>query len=75
VTIGSFPQTRQNPQDSISNQRSISGIKEVAQLFTKPLSVKILRYDAHKNQVNVEMETPGRYLGSKWWLDANSFVH
>lgn len=43
--------------------------------FTKPLSVKILRYDPAKKQVNVEMETPGRMLGSTWFLDSNALVH
>lgn len=42
--------------------------------FLNQLSVKILRYDPAKNQVNVEMETPGRMLGSTWFLDANALV-
>jgi hypothetical protein len=42
--------------------------------FSKPLSVKILSYDPGNNQVNVEMETPGRMLGSTWFLDASALV-
>jgi hypothetical protein len=42
--------------------------------FLNELTVKILRYDPAKNQVNVEMETPGRMLGSTWFLDANALL-
>jgi hypothetical protein len=40
--------------------------------FSKPLSVKILGYDAARNQVNVQMETESRMKGSIWWLDAGA---
>jgi hypothetical protein len=42
--------------------------------FTKPLTVKILSYEPGKKQVNVEMKTPGRMLGSKWLLDTDALV-
>ena len=42
--------------------------------FSKPLPVKILSYNPAKNQVKVEMEIPGRMLGSTWFLDANAPV-
>jgi hypothetical protein len=42
--------------------------------FTKQLTVKILSYEPGKNQVNVEMKTPGRMLGSTWLLDADALV-
>ena len=42
--------------------------------FLNQLTVKILSYEPRKNQVNVEMKTPGRMLGSKWLLDANALV-
>ena len=42
--------------------------------FLNQLRVKILRYDPAKKQVNVEMETPGRMLGSTWFLDANALM-
>jgi hypothetical protein len=42
--------------------------------FLNQLTVKILRYDAAKNQVNVEMETEGRMHGSTWFLDAGALV-
>lgn len=42
--------------------------------FTKPLSVKILSYEAVTNQVNVEMETESRMKGSIWWLDASALL-
>lgn len=42
--------------------------------FTKPLSVKILSYEAVANQVKVEMETEGRMKGSTWWLDASALM-
>jgi hypothetical protein len=35
---------------------------------------KILRYEPEKNQVNVEMKTRGRLLGSNWLLDADTLV-
>jgi hypothetical protein len=34
-----------------------------------PLTVKIISYDRSKQQVKVEMTTPGRLLGSTWFLD------
>jgi hypothetical protein len=42
--------------------------------FTKPLTVKILSYEPGIKQVNVEMKTPGRMLGSKWLLDTDALV-
>src|SRR5215216_5085686 len=41
--------------------------------FSNQLIVKILSYERGKNQINVEMKTPGRLLGSAWLLDAASF--
>lgn len=37
--------------------------------FVNPLTVKIISYDRGKHQVKVEMTTPGRILGSTWFLD------
>ena len=48
--------------------------KRDAWQFTNQLSVKILSYDSAKSQANVEMRTPGRMLGTNWWLDAESLV-
>jgi hypothetical protein len=62
-----------NRQEFESYQAKELGARDAWQ-FTKPLPVKILSYDAKKNQVNVEMEVPGRNFGSTWWLDANSLV-
>jgi hypothetical protein len=42
--------------------------------FTNQLSVKVLSYDSAKSQTNVEMRTPGRMLGTNWWLDAEALV-
>jgi hypothetical protein len=42
--------------------------------FTKPLSVKILGYDAAKRRVQVEMTTSGRMQGTDWWLDDSAVV-
>jgi hypothetical protein len=42
--------------------------------FTKPLRVKIISFDPEKNQAKVELLTPGRYLGSTWWIDGNAFA-
>jgi hypothetical protein len=42
--------------------------------FTKWLTVKVLSYEPRKNQVNVEMKTAGRLLGSAWLLDADALV-
>jgi hypothetical protein len=40
--------------------------------FTKPLIVKILGYEPDKHRVHVEMKTPGRLLGSTWFLDTDA---
>lgn len=48
--------------------------KRAAWQFIKPLTVKILSYDSRKKQVNVEMMTAGRMLGSRWVLDADALA-
>jgi hypothetical protein len=40
--------------------------------FIDQLTVKVLGYERRKNQVKVEMKTPGRLLGSTWFLDAGA---
>jgi len=43
--------------------------------FINQLTVKILSYEAEKNQVNVKIESDaGRMLGTTWWLDADTLV-
>jgi len=42
--------------------------------FINELTVEILSYEPRQNQVNVEMKTPGRMLGTTWWLDADALV-
>ena len=42
--------------------------------FITQLTVKILGYEPRKNRVNVEMKTEGRFLGSKWYLEADELV-
>ena len=42
--------------------------------FINPLSVKILDYAPDKNQVKAEMTTPGRLLGTDWFLDTSALV-
>ena len=42
--------------------------------FGNQLAVKVLSYDSGKQQVNVEMTTPGRLLGTKGWIDASALV-
>jgi hypothetical protein len=42
--------------------------------FINPLTVNVISYDAAKRQVNVEMKTPGRMLGTKWFLDSDAVV-
>jgi hypothetical protein len=42
--------------------------------FTTQLTVKVLAHDLGKNQVNVEMLTAGRMLGSTWFIDADALV-
>jgi len=42
--------------------------------FGNQLGVKIISYDAATNQVHVKMLTPGRMLGTDWFLDADALV-
>jgi hypothetical protein len=44
--------------------------KRAAWKFVNPLTVKIIGYQRGKHQVKVEMTTPGRLLGSTWFLDS-----
>jgi hypothetical protein len=54
-----------------SYQQQVLSQREAWQ-FLKPLKVKILRYEAATNQINVEMRTVGRLQGTTWWLDASA---
>jgi hypothetical protein len=40
--------------------------------FLKPLEVKILKFSPRTNQVSVEMQTPGRMSGTRWFVDASA---
>jgi hypothetical protein len=42
--------------------------------FIEPLTVRIIGYEAGKERVSVEMMTPGRLSGSRWWLDEAALV-
>jgi len=42
--------------------------------FGNQLTVKIISYDAATNQVHVKMLTPGRMIGTDWFLDAGALV-
>ncbi|MFY9985372.1 MAG: hypothetical protein WAK31_11475 [Chthoniobacterales bacterium] len=62
------------------NQKALAGYEDKmlsdrdAWQFTNQLAVKVLSYEEGKHQVNVEMTTPGRMLGTKWWLDTSTLV-
>jgi hypothetical protein len=43
--------------------------------FTAPLDVKVLAYDPGTHQVQVEMETPGRMLGTDWFINEDALIH
>jgi len=40
--------------------------------FIAQLTVKVLRYDRAKNQVEVQMTTPGRFQDTTWAVDASA---
>src|SRR5215470_7486595 len=40
--------------------------------FINQLTIQVLSYEPGKHQVEVEMKTEGRMLGSTWWLDADA---
>jgi hypothetical protein len=63
-----------NPTKFESFQTKELGARQAWQ-FTKPLAVKIISFEPRKNQAKVELLTPGRYLGSKWWIDGNAFLN
>jgi hypothetical protein len=42
--------------------------------FTTQLTVKIVSYDVANHQVTVEMKTPGRMQGTKWFLDSEALA-
>jgi hypothetical protein len=62
-----------NPAEFESFQTKELGARHAWQ-FTKPLTVKIISFEPQKNQAKVELLTPGRYLGSTWWIDGNAFA-
>ncbi len=61
-----------NPAEFESYQTKEFGARHAWQ-FTKPLTIKIISFEPQKNQAKVELLTPGRYLGSTWWIDGNAF--
>ena len=61
-----------NPAEFESYQTKELGARHAWQ-FTKPLTVKIISFQPQKNQAKVELLTPGRHLGSTWWIDGNAF--
>jgi hypothetical protein len=40
--------------------------------FIYPLAVKVIDYDATNGQIHVQMVTPGRYVGTDWFLDTDA---
>ena len=60
-----------NSAEAASYQENALSHRDAWQ-FLKPLTVKILAYEPAKHRVNVEMQTPGRMLGSTWFLDPNA---
>jgi len=52
-------------------QDKLLGARDAWQ-FINALAVKILDYDAKKNQVHVETVTAGRFAGTDWFLDADA---
>jgi hypothetical protein len=62
-----------NSRALVSYQDKVLSNRDAWQ-FTNQLTVEILSYEPQQNQVNVEMKTPGRMLGTTWWLDADALV-
>ncbi len=62
-----------NAQAFETHQRELLASRDAWQ-FIKPQTVKVLGFRPWDNQVNVEMKTPGRMLGSKWFVDAEALV-
>src|SRR5262245_56150650 len=60
-----------NSKALVSYQDRVLSSRDAWQ-FTSELTVEILSHNPRQNQVNVEMKTPGRMLGTTWWLDAKS---
>ena len=54
-------------------QEKEMGERDVWQ-FGNQLTVKIISYNEANNQVQVEMLTPGRMVGTDWFLDAEALV-
>jgi hypothetical protein len=61
------------PEALASYQEKLLSSRDAWQ-FIYPLTVKILSHDPGKTQVKVEMQTTGRLVGSKWWLDADALA-
>jgi hypothetical protein len=56
------------PHDLKAHQDNLLGSREAWQFVTK-LPVRIRRYWATENEVEVEMLSPGRLHGTVWWVD------
>jgi hypothetical protein len=61
------------PEDLKAHQDNLLGSRDAWQ-FTSKLPVRIHRYYAAGNAVEVEMLNPGRLHGSIWWVDENDCV-
>ncbi len=62
-----------NAKALIAYEEKVLGDRDAWQ-FLSQLTVNVISYDAAKRQVNVEMKTPGRMLGTKWFLDSDAVV-
>ena len=62
-----------SPEDLKAHQDNLLGSRDAWQ-FTSKQPVRIHRYYAAGNAVEVEMLNPGRLHGSIWWVDENDCV-
>lgn len=62
-----------NPAALASYQDEVLSSRDAFQFINK-LTVKILSYEPRQNRVDVEGMTPGRFLGSHWFLDPDALV-
>ncbi len=67
-------QKRKKSEDAAaiaSHQEKLLSSRDAWQ-FLKSLEVKILKFSPRTNQVGVEMRTPGRMSGTRWFVDASA---
>jgi hypothetical protein len=62
------------PKDVEAYQSIILETRQAWQFIAGPLMVKVISYDAERHEIQVKMQTKGRFEGTDWWVDDKDYL-